>query len=109
MTLMEMSALIQSGVLSALAVLIVYRLPTIWAALLVFVERSRKFYSDQANAERVYQQEIASKTAAALSDLSSAIHELRMATHTICKYRRLSDTDFLGETGITKKDAGRGQ
>lgn len=97
MNLMEMSGLLQSGVLSALAILVVYRLPTIWAALLLFVERSRKFYSDQANAERMHQTEMANKTAAALADLTQAIQELRMATHTICRFREAPNTAFFAE------------
>ena len=87
MTLNEIASLAQSGVLSALAIILFYRFPSIWASLLDFIERIQKFGAEQAAIERESRVRLAEKTAASLADLRLAVDELRKAAQTFCKYK----------------------
>lgn len=87
MSIVELSALFQSGVLSGLAVLIIFRMPAIWNALLSFVADTRNFHAEQDALERSSRHDIANKTAAALAELTIAIEGLKVATTNFCKYK----------------------
>lgn len=86
MTIAEIATLLQSGVLSAIAALLVYRAPLIWKVVLDYVERARLFQAEQYAMERASRAEIIKDNAKTLADLTQAIHELRAATRYMCRY-----------------------
>lgn len=87
MSIVEISGLIQSGVLSGVVIMIVYRFPAMWAAIMQFVEKSRQYHAEQDALDRESYRLLAANTAESLKYLTLAIHELKTATQNFCKYR----------------------
>ncbi len=87
MTLIEISALVQSGVLSALAVVLAFKTPAIWTAYLAFVEARRTFEADQSYLERKFRNELSNRVTASLAELTIVVGELRDAASNMCKFK----------------------
>lgn len=87
MTLIEFSALAQSGVLSAIAVILCVRSPAIWQAYLTYVQEKRRWEAEQSFQERKFRHDLANVTAVSLADLTVVIHELRDAVGSMCKFK----------------------
>ena len=86
MTISEMSTLVQSGVLSVLAVMIVYRIPDIWAAFLKYSSDMRTFHAEQAELNRKSQSAQANQTEQSIIALTAAVEALKLAMATSCRY-----------------------
>lgn len=87
MTAVEVSGLIQSGILSAMALLLFFRSPSIWQAWLAYVERIRTWDAESDAADRQAQHAIAKENATAMAELTAAVHELREASRDFCRFK----------------------
>lgn len=87
MTAVEISTLLQNGVVSTLAILLFWRLPEIWRAFLDYIERQRAFDAQQDRLERDSRHMLVTENAKALEALTVAVAELRTASQNLCRFK----------------------